>query len=438
MKKKIIILTILLLAMSSLVLCACNSEKLKLQFYVDDIIYEEIYPSETGLIAIPTNPNKKGYTFDGWFFDKDIWTQEFTDNLLLEQPLNSSFQLYAKWMANTGTVSFNSNGGTGTIYSSTIRSGDTLPANIFTNEGLCFTGWSTSAEGEVEYTEEDTYIVEENEGSYTLYAVWTSYLRFGSYIYFGEYPQTIANSEAVVAMGTTPDSNGYYTSSFDNERYAKVVATPYESGCTFSDSTTVISSSTYYFKVEPIKWRILSESDGKAVILCESIIANKRYNEYYSGAIEGVYANNYAESEVRAWLNDQFYNIAFSELQKSLIQTTEVDNSVYSTGYDPNPYTCENTFDKIFLPSYREVTNTAYGFINNTDRYKVTSDYSRATGAYTSTGDSYSGNGDWWLRSPDDDDSDRARGVRGDGRIGSGDVSSGDVCLVPALTISLD
>jgi hypothetical protein len=224
--------------------------------------------------------------------------------------------------------------------------------------------------------------------------------RDGPYIWFGEYPQTIATSKAVAAMGTTPDSNGYYTSSYDNERYAKVVATPYESGYTFSDSTTVISSSTYYFKVEPIKWRILSESDGKALILCESIIANKRYNEYYRGAIEGVYANNYAESEVRAWLNDQFYNIAFNKLQKSLIQTTEVDNSVYSTGYDPNPYTCENTFDKIFLPSYREVTNTAYGFINNTDRYKVTSDYSRATGAYTYPGDSYSGNGYWWLRSP--------------------------------------
>lgn len=264
--------------------------------------------------------------------------------------------------------------------------------------------------------------------------------RDGPYIWFGEYPQTIANSEAVAAMGTTPDSKGYYISSYDNECYAKVVATPNESGYTFSDSTTVNSSSTYYFKVEPIKWRILSESDGKALILCESIIANKRYNEYYSEAIEGVYANNYAESEVRAWLNDQFYNIAFTELQKSLIQTTEVDNSVYSTGYDPNPYTCENTFDKIFLPSYREVKNTAYGFINDTDRYKVTSDYSRATGAYTSTGDSYSGNGYWWLRSPRNDDSYFARCVFGDGFVNYYHYYFVDYDyygLVPALTISL-
>jgi len=254
--------------------------------------------------------------------------------------------------------------------------------------------------------------------------------RDGPYIWFGEYPQTIANSEAVAAMGTTPDSNGYYTSSYDNERYAKVVATPYISGYTFSDSTTVNSSSTYYFKVEPIKWRILSESDGKALILCESIIANKRFDDS---------RNNYAESEVRAWLNDQFYNIAFNELQKSLIQTTEVDNSVYSTGYGRTPYTCENTFDKIFLPSYREVTNTAYGFSNNTDRYKVTSDYSRATGAYTSTWDSYSGNGWWWLRSPYNDLSDLSLDIHTDGNADyDGYVFRTCGGVVPALTISLD
>lgn len=253
--------------------------------------------------------------------------------------------------------------------------------------------------------------------------------RDGPYIWFGEYPQTIATSKAVAAMGTTPDSKGYYTSNYDNERYAKVVATPfYDSRYTFSDISSFTTSSTYYFKVEPIKWRILSESDGKALILCESIIANKRFDDS---------RNNYAESEVRAWLNDQFYNIAFTELQKSLIQTTEVDNSVYSTGFDPNPYTCENTFDKIFLPSYREVTNTAYGFRNNTDRYKVTSDYSRATGAFTPTDESYTP-GFWWLRSPAILDSLYALGVDFDGGVSGGDVSLDDYGLVPALTISLD
>ena len=92
-------------------------------------------------------------------------------------------------------------------------------------------------------------------------------------------------------------------------------------------------------------------------------------------------ANNYKYSKIRAWLNATFYETAFSELQREIILTTTVDNSVYSTGYDTNPYVCEDTEDKIFLLSYREVTNSEYGFSSSSDREMQTSDYSRATRA---------------------------------------------------------
>ena len=97
-----------------------------------------------------------------------------------------------------------------------------------------------------------------------------------------------------------------------------------------------------------------------------------------------------------------------------------MDNSVYSTGYSSNPYACENTNDKIFLLSYREVTNSAYGFASNSSTYDTarrmqTSDYSRASGVWM-----YYGNGCWWLRSPNNSSS-------YDARIGSygGFVSEG-------------
>ena len=95
----------------------------------------------------------------------------------------------------------------------------------------------------------------------------------------------------------TPDADGYYLGS-DGERYAKVVADPYpfNSGYTFSNNSSVIDGNTYYFKVEPIRWRILSERDGKAFILCDSIIASKAYDAGNN--------NNYANSDIRAWLND--------------------------------------------------------------------------------------------------------------------------------------
>lgn len=153
---------------------------------------------------------------------------------------------------------------------------------------------------------------------------------------FGEYPQTIKANE--VTVGTSADTRGYYLGS-DGYYYAKVTATPYSSGYTFSTSATVSSGTVYYFKVEPIKWRILTESGGTALILCESIIANKRY---------AASSNNYMNSEIRAWLNGEFYNKAFTALQQELIQITNVDNSVYSTGYSSNSYACANTNDKIF------------------------------------------------------------------------------------------
>ena len=259
----------------------------------------------------------------------------------------------------------------------------------------------------------------------------------GGYILFGQYPQTIKAAD--VTVGDAADADGYYLGS-DGERYAKVVASPHGSGYTFSDNSSVISGSTYYFKVEPIRWRILSESDGKAFILCDSIIANKAYHRG---------SNNYANSDVRAWLNDEFYKTAFGELQQAIIQTTEVDNSAQSAGYSSNRYACGNTFDKVFLLSYREVTNSAYGFAisgwtEDTARRMITSDFSRATGAYMSTDSSYYGNGWWWLRSPATNASNHVRGVDGIGCAVhnyysecSSSASSGDRGVVPALNLTL-
>ena len=280
------------------------------------------------------------------------------------------------------------------------------------------------------------------------------YTRDGDYIYFGEYPQTIKTND--VTITETQDIRGYYLGS-DGFYYAKVTATPNE--ITLSSGNTITGGEVYYFKVEPIRWRILSIDGEKAFILCDSIIEKMPYQSNYTvngffwyttanGAPEGTYANNYKYSEVRAWLNSTFYETAFTELQREIILTTTVDNSVESTGYTSNLSACEDTEDKIFLLSYSEVTNTDYGFSTNAiedeAREMLTSDYSRAIGAYTyfTTDKHYKqciGNGNWFLRSPSGNNVQNAYMVFYNGCSSDWTyISSSNLGVVPAMWINLN
>ena len=283
------------------------------------------------------------------------------------------------------------------------------------------------------------------------------YTREGDYIYFGEYPQTIKADDVTVT--DTTDSRGYYLGD-DGNYYARVIANPYESSYTFSTGAGVTEGTEYYFKVEPIRWRILSEEDGAAFILCDSIIANVPYQSDYTydsntglcyttanGAPDGTYANNYKYSEVRAWLNATFYETAFNSLQQEIVLTTEVDNSAASTNpygnetlwnNGVNDYACESTNDKIFLLSEAEATNDLYGFASynesDTARRMLTSDYSRATGAWLD----YYGNGWWRLRSPYCYLNYGARGVDSVGQASDDfNIINTIVGVVPALRIRL-
>ena len=274
----------------------------------------------------------------------------------------------------------------------------------------------------------------------------------GEYILFGEYPQTIKSND--VTITSTQDNRGYYLGS-DGYYYAAVTATPYGSGYTFSNNATVVSGTVYYFKVEPIRWRILSTDGETAFILCDSVIAGMDYQSNYTydnstyefyttanGALSGTYANNYKYSDVRAWLNSIFYATAFTELQREIILTTNIDNSAYGIASGTNSYAYEDTKDKIFLLSHSEATNSEYGFSSDESEYDVvrrmqTSDYSRATGVFMCTWSSYYGNAIWWLRSPDGYFTASACNVGYDGYVNGVDYVNSTYGVVPALWIEL-
>lgn len=279
----------------------------------------------------------------------------------------------------------------------------------------------------------------------------------GTYVLFGDWPQTIIapgvrvdeSKKAVVGAHT------YYKGS-DGAWYIKIMeskASGYEGqlGFRYSDGTRVqagFKKSYRYFKVEPIKWRVLTTNyngSGKKLLLAEVALTNEQFCDTWGDyatfeAVDGnhyaftldvtlrkldngtiIQHNNYEHSRLRAFLNgiayiqgDEniylkgvktpmrvneefvgrgFLQTAFSPAMQSKIAVTTVENNsrqnsgidlvqkftardrslydgtmYYENGeqhkreYFPK-FTSNNTKDKVFVLSPKEVVRKDYGFI---------------------------------------------------------------------------
>ena len=280
---------------------------------------------------------------------------------------------------------------------------------------------TTEASSEIE-TETETESETETE---------TAYIIDDDEIFFGEYPQKIKADD--VQITDTVDERGYYLGS-DGAYYAKVTATPFEDLYKFSNNQKVVAGQEYYFKVEPIRWIIVQTDGETALLICGFILEN---------AVFGGNDHNYERSDIRAYLNSEFYNTAFNEYQQSLINTVTVDNSNKTTAHPDIPTMCKDTEDKIFLPAFSEITNEQYGFedagTKDMYRIKLTTDYARAVGAwmYYKT-DGYYGSGAWLTRTPNTPNANWIYGVHRDGTLYS-HVKNDESYLgiIPMMQISL-
>ena len=375
-------------------------------------------------------------TFIGWFTDED-----YTNEIENISNMTGNITLYAKVEMNQYTMTFVTNGGT-EISPITQDYGTAIHVST-TKEGYMFEAWC-SDEGLTTSID----ISKMPNANLTVYAKWAQRYEFFTinnmtYVYYGTYPQTVVDDSSLISSLnslTSTNANGYYE--FEGEEYAKVVAPPYETGYKFINGSTIRSGQTYYFKVEPIKWRVLEEADGTYTLLSEYIIDKQVFYTSSDNRTIGdqtIYANNYEHSTIREWLNNAFYNKAFSSPEKGSILTTLVDNSASTTASSTNPYFSNNTMDKVYLLSYQEATSSTYGFStsdsSSSTRTAVTTDYARAVGAYMNTSTSYYGNGSWYLRSPSGDYSINARIVYYDGRIGSSYVYNSNSGARPAIKI---
>ena len=119
--------------------------------------------------ALPI-PTKTGYTFAGWYENP-----EFSGDPVKDVPTDSTENLnfYAKWTANTYTVTFDANGGTinnGDVTEYTYGVGATLPTDV-TREGYAFDGWYEQSDFSGSKV---TKITATDTGDKTYYAKWLS------------------------------------------------------------------------------------------------------------------------------------------------------------------------------------------------------------------------------------------------------------------------
>ena len=275
----------------------------------------------------------------------------------------------------------------------------------------------------------------------------------GDVIEFGNYPQTdvtasigsILNSKAInwqsyeyfegkgnrYSSMHASDYMYYCDVKYGNYKYRGVTFDTYrpfftgetssaDTDCSYQDDNGYEPENIYWFKYEPLKWRILDPTTG--LVICETIIDSQPYNNYlYSNIKNGVVgyfsdsaytnrASDYATSSIREWLNNVFYTAAFTQSQQSMLKTSFLNNDAYWTlqgvsGHED--YDSASTSDKVFLLSYDEVLNSNYGFSKDDDecdsaRQAKGSDYAKCQGlrVFNSSGNSYDGCSYWLLRSP--------------------------------------
>ena len=199
----------------------------------------------------------------------------------------------------------------------------------------------------------------------------TDYIINGDTLEFGYYPQTVVSDTSLIETLNglnTVDQNGYY--SFEDKLYEKktsVVSIGTSlSYNKFTNGDYISNNTEYWFVVEPIVWRILEKTDDSYLLMSDKLIDAKLYGQ----------TNNYENSLIRQWLNNEFYNKAFTN--KDIIQNTEVVNNI-----EGNINACPNTFDNVFLPSKFDMVNPKYGFPSSIalscfpERIAESTDYTR-------------------------------------------------------------
>lgn len=248
-------------------------------------------------------------------------------------------------------------------------------------------------------------------------------------IQYGFYPQSYVSDSSLISSLNNldaPKANGWYL--YEGNYYVKEIAQTFKgSSYVFNDGTTISNGKEYWFKCEPINWNILKK-DNKTYSLVSSMLldVNSYYKDYSQRIVDDkiIYANDYKESDIRKWINEDFYTKAFS-LNNTNVLKSLIDNTTLSTNLENNQFICESTYDNVYLLSYQD-------YLKIDDRVCNTTDYVRAKGAWCNL-DGYSSS--YWTRTPSSEYDYCAWNVNSGGYLSEYAVDGNSHTIRPALSI---
>ncbi len=281
-----------------------------------------------------TKPTRTGYTFVKWNTKADGSGTSYSAGGTYTA--NSDVVLYAIWStSNTYTITYNSNGGTGTPPTQIVVADTTgnfsakLSSIKPTRTGYTFVNWNTKADGTgTSYSPGDSYVIK-NSGNITLYAIWTADDKLalniggGSGIAGGyvDIPVKISNNSGIATytIAITYDNSIMYPVSYTKSNG-------------FSDMISTLDSGSDMSQLKEVKfvWDSLSNISGDYSLFTVKfkIMDNVKSGNYSIGLNQNttIFANSS--------LNDVLYSVILNNIVIGSILKGDVNKDGIVNGKD--------------------------------------------------------------------------------------------------------
>lgn len=254
-----------------------------------------------GYVKEPPSTGRYGYTFDGWYYLDKQGNEILFD--FETEPVTRDLDLTAHWKPFETEFIFNPTGGDCDVESMLIPYGSEFVLPTPKKKGWYFVGWGVGSGWLFPQKE----IWEHPLEAVRLKACWSKF-RPGTVYVLGEYEQSAI---------------------YDNEFFVG-------------------------WQREPIEWVTIDKIDGKYLLVAKDSLDYRRFDS-------GNKSVPWANCDLRRWLNEEFYNNAFTEEEKTVI----CDFTDAELG----------TTDKVFLLSLEE-SKMIFGL----DRYVDGTEYARSKG----------------------------------------------------------